>query len=376
MASFNRVRLSFLTFGALCSCACSGVAREEATGTPAADSYAASARVAAKCAVSHEQLIDLGSLDPRPGLADSLGLAVNDQGTVVGSSSDGEGRYHAFRWQADTGMVDLNPSCEASSIAYDVNDLGEVVGSMSMDGSDGYRYRRAVLWDAGNGVHELGTFGGSSSYASTINNRGQVIGEADDEAGLPVPFIWEAKTGMTKIELPPHYGLTMAGINDSGVVVGTWFAPNGSDFDGVFAFKWTKEDGVIQLDQLPAPSGAEANGINNNGDIVGNIRYYGSSVAVKWTACDTVRLPGLPTSTDTRAQDINDQGTIVGQGRDQKTGQPTAVAWDPMQRISVLPLQATSSVAEDVNNCGDVTGFRTTDNGSEAFLWHPEPPAQ
>ncbi|HET7542389.1 MAG TPA: DUF3466 family protein [Polyangiaceae bacterium] len=361
--------MSFLTVGALCGCACSGSAPEQAAGEPAADSYAASAQVVPKCAAGPEQLIDLGSFDPRPGLSDGDGVALNGQGTVVGFSSSADGNYHAFRWQADTGMVDLNPPCETSSLAFGINDHGEVVGSVgSVNGSSGHQ--RAVLWDAGNGLHELGTLGGSSSVAYRINNRGQVIGEADDTAGLRRPFIWDAQTGMTKIELPPHYGLNLGAINDSGVVVGTWFAPPGTSV----AFKWTKEDGVTVLDQVGG-SASEAQSINNNGDIAGDVLLNTHYVAVKWTACGTVRLPG-PTSDDLRPLGSNDQGTIVGEERDSTTHSFTAVEWDPMQRFSVLPLHATAGVASDVNNCGDVSGERMVNDEWHPFLWHPARPAQ
>src|SRR6187431_982284 len=230
MASLNDARMWFLNFGVLCS-ACSGVAPDEATGKPSADTFAASAQVEPKCAASHEELIDLGTLDPNS-TRYSKGLAVNDHGTVVGSSIFGH-EGHAFRWKADRGLVDLNPLGATGSSAVDVNEQEQVVGYTYPP------YYRAVLWDAENGVHELGTLGGEGSAVIAINNRGQVIGMAKDASGRSLPFIWDEEAGLQAIELPSSDFVTLSGINDSGVVVGYWTSPV-----RVGAFKWTKEDGM------------------------------------------------------------------------------------------------------------------------------------
>jgi len=177
MDSLNHARVLFLTIGALCSGACSGATPEDGEGRRAADSSTASAPVQPVCAPSDEHFIDLGDLDPDHAPNTSVASALNDQGTVVGSGvvsvSSGKTR-HAFRWKAETGLVDLSVLPGEASYAADVNEREEVVGTRTLPGGS----NQAVLWDAENHVHELGTLGGTFSHAYRINNRGQVIGGA------------------------------------------------------------------------------------------------------------------------------------------------------------------------------------------------------
>jgi len=365
MPSFNDARISFAIVGALYSCACSGAAADESKEDPVVDTPTAGGPAASACAPSHEHFVDLGALDLTYAGGYSYASALNEQGTVVGYSViddtalPGGGPWpttRAFRWKAETGMVDLNAPM---SQAMDVNERDEIAGNL-----DTYaEHQRAVMWDAGNGLHELGTLGGPGSYAVAINNRGQIIGQAADTEGYH-PFIWDAKAGMVAIEVPGSSPARLNDINDSGVVVGVWYK---SDYNGV-PFKWTKEDGPVELDRKGAQSG-EALSINNAGEISGYVTVAGRAIGVKWTACDTFRVPEVIPKAWTYPMAINDQGTMVGFHRYETE---VAVQWDPLLRGSTLPLDAMGSAARDVNNCGDVVGTRTVCDVTHAYLWHPE----
>jgi probable HAF family extracellular repeat protein len=391
MASFNRARVLFLTFGALCSGACSGATPGEGAGKSAADSSIASVPVAATCPPSHEHFTDLGDLDPENELGTTFPSAINDQGTIVGSGTVylPRERGHAFRWKADTGLVDLGVNVGSGSYASDVNEQDEVVGSeIVMDSGMVVGWNHAVLWDAQNGVHELGSLGGPDSHAVAINNRGQVVGMAQDASGMEHSFIWEAKTGMVALDLPQ--GAEASDINDSGVVVGT--IHSGVVVDGIPTptvirpFKWTKEGGPMDLDLLDGTQGF-AYGINNEGEIVGDLMIDDEWVGVKWTACGAQRLPSTPGALGSSAYAINDQGLIVGNTQlPTSNTQPStnqASEWDPMLRARLLPLQAVESGAADVNDCGDVVGYRLVKAcpvrgrcpSYRAVLWQPERPA-
>ena len=358
MASFNDARIWFLNFGVLCSSACGGVAPEEATAKPSADTYAASAQVEPECPAVNEELIDLGLLDPDFNHTGSNGMAVNDHRTVVGLSSVGHA-FHAFRWKADTGLVDLNPLGALGSRAVDVNEQEQVIGSTSNG--------RGVLWDAENRVHELGTRGTEERVAVAINNRGQVIGMAQEEGtGFDRPYIWDDQNGAQEIELPFPTDVTLTGINDSGVVVGFWRSRRG-------AFKWSKEDGMTELD-ISGGYWLIATGINNQGEVAGAVVENGEVVGVKWTGSEIVRLPSpLPNGEENRPVAINDRGAIAGNGR----WTYTAVEWDPTLRVSLFPLDGVGNGASGLNNCGDVTGHYWAEcRVQHAVLWRAERPAQ
>jgi hypothetical protein len=83
------------------------------------------------------------------GETSSRALAVSDDGsTVVGFSG-----FRAFRWTADSGMVELGelPGGSSSHWAVAVSENGSViVGSCSAAGR-----RRAFIWDESNGMREL-----------------------------------------------------------------------------------------------------------------------------------------------------------------------------------------------------------------------------
>ncbi|MEI9947754.1 MAG: hypothetical protein WDO74_01955 [Pseudomonadota bacterium] len=180
MASFNHARVSLLIVGAVHSCACSGGAQGEGKGELYVEADTASAQVEVTCAASNEHLTDLGVLDPTHPSVTHAATALNNHGTVVGFSSlqvSWQGSFdltvqHAFRWKADTGMVDLGTLGGVQSFAVGVNDADEVAGSASLPDDDVH----AAVWDAQGRIRDLGTLGGRGSRASGINNRGQVVG--------------------------------------------------------------------------------------------------------------------------------------------------------------------------------------------------------
>lgn len=90
-------------------------------------------------------------------------------------------------------------SLGGNSWAYDINNVGQVVG---MSYTPNWN-QRAFLWANGT-IQELGALGGSVSYAYGINDTGQLVVEAvvDDEAEIvrvflltPQEYYWDNPNG-------------------------------------------------------------------------------------------------------------------------------------------------------------------------------------
>jgi probable HAF family extracellular repeat protein len=271
---------------------------------------------------------DLGTLGGTSGVA----LGINDAGQVVGQVNNGSAAGRAFlvtpedtdgngapdRWFRDSNadgkndlMRDLGTigGSYIYALARDVNNLGQVVGTVS---TNYWPARHAFRWQ--NGVMtDMGTFGGEGSDANAINDAGQITGSVLFSTG-PVTqrgFLWNAG-------VVTDLGNTSSGptdINASGRIVDqldpnariwTPTAPNGSS--GTFA-------GLGQLPPLAPDASSSAAGINAAGQVVGTQadfyfdgenRYPIAYRGIRWINGAPQELP-----LDS-ASGINDAGYIVG----------------------------------------------------------------
>lgn len=162
----------------------------------------------------------LGTL---PGGRYSLGRAINNDGQVVGWGHNGEywNNFHiprAFLWDEQQGMREIGTlggsKSYDNSFAYDINNLGQVVGVSN---------QRAFLWQDGK-MKDLGTLPGyTRGRASAINDRGQVVGGASDPY-RSTPVLWQGgKIHDLNQLIPPDSGWVLGGaadINSSGQIVG------------------------------------------------------------------------------------------------------------------------------------------------------------
>jgi len=202
-----------------------------------------------------------------------LGHGINDNGQAAGNAETATPdpsnppylESHAFFWQNGT-MTDLGTFGGPNSLAWSINDLGQVVGAASTTNNTS---SHAFLWQ--NGVMtDLGTLGGSSSTALAINNLGQVVGVSSLPGDLSIhTFLWQ-NGGMVDLGvLAPNVNSVPGDINNRGQVVGYSFDMNGNNLT---ALLW--ENGVIYNlnDLLVGDSGLQllfAFQINASGQIVG-----------------------------------------------------------------------------------------------------------
>lgn len=155
--------------------------------------------------------------------------AINNAGEIVGvrSSTGSCGDFEAFYLNIHTGEhIDIHAELLGSQMglteAYDINDVGVVVGTGPVDNQV-----RAFLWHRDDGFTLLPDLPGtlpSYSEPSAINSHGVVVGQAivnDDWRA----WIWTEQDGIADLNdiadgLPPDFAIVDSiGINDNGWII-------------------------------------------------------------------------------------------------------------------------------------------------------------
>jgi probable HAF family extracellular repeat protein len=217
--------------------------------------------------------VDLGHRTSNPDGADVGLFGVNDQEQVVGGSG------HAFL-QDDETITDLGTLGGPSSVAYALNEVGQVVGSADLPSGS----TRAFLWHQGV-MQDLGTLGGDYSVAYDVNESGQVVGTSALASGARHAFLWENGV-MSDLGALPRQNISAAhAINDAGQTVG-YSRRLETDLASSIGVIWS-EAGVRPLsadvrDRAPW-SITDARDINNRGQIAGVGLHLGSSTGVLLT---------------------------------------------------------------------------------------------
>jgi len=293
---------------------------------------------------------------------------LNDYGTVVGYSSIGGGKYHAFVWTSSEGMRDLGVyTGDTNSEANGINNDGDIVGT-----SLGFYYPvplHAVLWRHGGPIQEIGSLGGSDSFANAVNNSGMIVGYSSLPSGIDDAFLWTSGGGMQDLgALPQGNGSSAKAINDSGAIVGySGAAPPALQH----AFQWTKANGMQDLGTLRGGVVSEANGINSSGIIVGYSNTEADhEVPFIWTASQGMQLFNVALA-GAYLSGIDASNQIVG------SNGSVAFLWTPsghMQTLdSLVPPNSGWAFTEAVaiNRAGQIAATGTINGETHAALLTP-----
>jgi probable HAF family extracellular repeat protein len=253
-------------------------------------------------------------------------LAVNNLGQLAGVTQDVAGvtpdsapAIHAARWD-QSGLTMLDEAGARNSLAVAINDAGVIVGR-----AGGPSGSYAVQWQ-GDTLIPLQAPVGSTSEASGLNNQGQIVGRTMDSSFASYPVLWDGSAAMP-LNLPGGRFGSANDINDRGQIVGTTSAtPDGRSH----ATFW---DGsrIIDLGSLSGDS-SNAVAINGRGQTVGS--FYTSSMAgasaALWNGTIGTDLNSLlrPDAAAAgwvlnSAFDINDNGSIVGVAFNRSACTPT-----------------------------------------------------
>jgi probable HAF family extracellular repeat protein len=278
-------------------------------------------------------VIDIGTLG-----GDVTPEGLNDSDIVVGQSrlTGSVGVWHAVEWQPSCQcMADLALSAQEISVAYQINDAGQVAmtSSPSLTGASA-----AIVWQSGVRIALPGT----SAGAQAINSAGMVAGNASSAAavGASQATLWTIQGGAYSATdlgaLGPQDDALLSsttGINSLNHVVGSSSTTAYSGCGGGLqplnhGFLWNGTT-MIDLGSLSTVGGSSAAAAVNDNDLIVGATDVG-------TACGSVTFHAFSYSNGT----MSDLGTLNG----------------PM------------SAASGVNNSGEIVGW--TDVGGSDAVHH------
>lgn len=287
---------------------------------------------------------------------------INDSGQVVGNLG-----ASAFLWSEGTGFIELGTFGGTSSYGVGINNLGQVIGSVSYANND----EIAFIWSESIGFTDLGTFstpeiGFRQDSPVAINDSGQVLGSS-----LQSPFLWTERTGITNA---PFYGSFPNDINNLGQVVGS------TEGRGELSFFWSESTGTITF-VPPGSYYSTARSINDLGQVAGG--YFGDnrSNAYLWTLDTGVLDLGTLRDGDdlSYANDINNSGQIVGYSGIDALGVDSGAAfiWENgvMSDLNSLVVNGSGwklTTAEAINEKGQIVGYGQFNGESHAFVLTPQ----
>ena len=304
-------------------------------------------------------------LDTPNGL-DSIAYDVNEAGQIVGMTynfNKGSDYAIATLWNGVAATY-LNTPAGNMSYASDINNAGQVVGVISQ----GYG-SRAALWN-GSTLTYLETPIGSNSQANAINDSGQVVGNIISTPSVPIATMWNSNNTI-KPETLSAGSFLPYDINNSGQIVGV---------EGQNATKWEGN----KINSLSAFGQASvANSINNRGQVIGT-SYGIQNVATLWNN-------NIPTYLDTlgigsSGGDINDVGQAVGSSymdHSYSTYSLAATLWNDNTPTNLNDFLSQNlknegwilSAATAINNKGVIIGYADNKNNGtrRPFVLSPAP---
>jgi probable HAF family extracellular repeat protein len=235
---------------------------------------------------------------------------------------------------------------------------------------------RPFLWQFGH-MSALPTLGGNNGHASDINNGGQIKGTAQTtvtDSSCPasqpsqttLPVVWEngKARALPTVDGDPD-GIAFA-INDRGHAVGD----TGICAGAIHAVLW--ENGTA-FPLQDFGTGAIAQGINNQGQIVGIVGSPDNTTeyAALWQNGALTNLGTLPGDFAAIATGINNRGQVVGSTLDSGFNWVHGFIWQDGVMTDLNTLFPASSnlfatMANKINESGQISGMATVLSGPHA----------
>lgn len=273
-------------------------------------------------------------------------VAINANGTVVGTIQDNAGTLQSFIWtptaaNAITGSTSqvLLGAAGSQPTVTDINDNGVIVGDYTLasdpDRRHGFRLTGSSVLDLGD-LPTSTSDDNDLSSASAINNGNQIVGQSATTSGnTRVATSWNNGATSPSVNMNDLTGGNTAGfafdVNDAGQIVG-----QGEDANGRRGFLLPSattnalsaaNPGRVVFQPLGSTDETMATAINATGEVVGYSFDSGTDesnfVPFLYTATggvqdlNTLVVDALSGGIYvTAALGINDLGQIVGRGID------------------------------------------------------------
>jgi probable HAF family extracellular repeat protein len=285
---------------------------------------------------------------------------------LVGVAGLGGGSAKAGGAAPTYSLLDLGLVPKATT-AWGVS-LSQKGNNVAVESNAPQIHERAARYHNGS-LKSLGTLGGGRSTAMDVNNTGVEVGNSLDAAAASRAFVYQ--NGVIS-ELPDLGGDASGAnaLNDHGVIVGLAAVPGGSDPRAV---EWVNGQ-LSVLPGLGAASNAQANAVNEAGDVVGSSWSATNLLpqhAVMWKGGQVIDLIPQQQVVGNEAHAISNNDAVVGDTCATSTAPCTDGGWlwdDGVVASDPLGTGGASSNAESINNHWNVVG-RGQDPTGTWFPW-------
>ena len=301
---------------------------------------------------------DLGAF--LTGSGESFATGLNNNGQVVGYSSNStNGSNHPFLY-SNGSLVDINPA-GGDSQAWSINDSGQIVGKAG----DAFLYQNGQLRSIGR------LPGGNTSFAYAINNAGQITGDSLTSNNTSTHAFLYSNGSMQDLGTFGGVQSNAFGINSNGDVAGLAYDVNGVSH----AFLYTNGQ-MLNIGQLWGPSPSTARAVNDSDQVVGHGYLSGEQGRHAFFYSDG-KLTDLQTlgGVSSDAVAINAGGEVVGDSNT-ASGADHAYVYANGQMQDLNGLISASSgwsleQATAINNSGQIAGNGIINGHHHAFLLTP-----
>lgn len=217
-------------------------------------------------------------------------IAVNDQGTAVGTFEDADtGVSHAFVRSGD-GQITVLPDAAPDALLTEgtgINSGGTIVGFYYK--GDGVRHGFILR----NGMYTTYDYPGAARTLLTgINDRDEIVGRWRDEENRSHGFLLHKDGSTTSLDVPGAVQTFTGHINNLGQVVGGY-----EDEDGI-GHGYLYHDGVHTTLDFPGAANTDLFSINDHGEIAGTYDDFSFGL---------VALPIKGTPSNRRAEILRDE---------------------------------------------------------------------